>query len=355
MLRNGRAWLFISLLVSCKADSRPARNDAIAPPAVTSRPVGAENSVASLAGDTLELVSVGGRQLPDVRQPHLPCDSAGTPLLQRIVLARDSTYSGIIVHRPGCRDTLASSSDTLEYGGIYKVHGDTLTLYTDDVDEIAQTYNGVLFPDSVVPVLAEKEKAWLYSRRPGSGAAGETGIVRTDSVFLARDIDGSGKTDYVVREIKLSPIAHVRAYRIAVYLDKDPGTAKPDWAMEFDDEFGGMYQTLGKSLSMAPGVSLLDIQSSGADYDADEILVVQRGSIRQDISHGVDYGHGYLDIRQERGKVVVEATLEHLELRGTPVTSEISCKEPKWGAMQLVFNAQKGQFMPDRVVCGSPK
>lgn len=185
-------------------------------------------------------------------------------------------------------------------------------------------------------------------------AAAQKPLVRTDSVFLARDIDGSGKTDYVVRESKAGLTPSMRAYRVAVYLDAEPGTRKPSWSMAWDDEFG-IDQTLGRSLTIAPGVSLLAVQWGGADADGDVLLLVQRGRVQQEITHGVDYGDGYFDITQEGGKVVVDLAPGHLELRGKPVTAGITCKETEWSAMELVFDTRVGHFTPGQARCVKPR
>ena len=157
------ACLCIGLLASCKPERSRLDNRETSP--VTSTPLVATSHVGSLAGDTLELVSIGGRALPASTSVHLPCDSAGTPLLERKIFTGDSTYTGIIVLRPGCRDERMSSSDTLEFGSLYVIHGDTLTLYVGDGDEIFQSFNGRLFLDSVVQVAIENERARKYSRR----------------------------------------------------------------------------------------------------------------------------------------------------------------------------------------------
>ena len=181
-------------------------------------------------------------------------------------------------------------------------------------------------------------------------AAAQKPTVRTDTVFLARDIDGSGKTDYVVKESKPGPGASRRAFRIAVYLDRNPRTRKPDWSMAWDDEFG-FDQTVDNVLPLAPGATLLDVQWSGADYEGRTLLIAEQGRIRQEISHGIDYGHGFMDIRNDGGSVVVDATLANLELRGKPVTSEVLCTEPEMGAMLLVFEPQERGFRIGPVRC----
>jgi hypothetical protein len=176
LLRAKRAWPFLILLAGCQPSARPPSSGDTMPSAETlARPtngpaVTGKSSASALAGDTLELVSIGTRRLSEWRGVDLPCDSARTPLFERIVFIDDSSYFGVTADRPGCRDPLVSSSDTLLWQSIYRLHGDTLTLYTGDGDEVFQSYNGLLFPDSVVQVSIGKEHAQRYSRRHGASA-----------------------------------------------------------------------------------------------------------------------------------------------------------------------------------------
>lgn len=185
-------------------------------------------------------------------------------------------------------------------------------------------------------------------------ADGQIPAVRIDSVLLARDIDGSGKKDYVVQESRAGDVPQLRDSRIAVYLDADPGTHGPNWATEWGDKFE-VEKTLDHSLQMTRGAWLLDIQVAGSDYDGTSLLLVQRGSVREEISHGVDYGHGYLDIKQRGDTVLVEATLDNLKLRGKPLALKTKCKASEWSAVELVFDEKKRGFFPDRTLCASPR
>jgi len=120
-----------------------------------------------LRGDTLELVSIGGTVLPDWRQGGLPCDAAGTPAFERLVFY-DSSYFGIRVARPGCRDRSASSSDTVQWASAYRMYDDTLLrLYVGDGDEVEESLNGRLTPDSVIQIAVEAREAKRYVRRRG--------------------------------------------------------------------------------------------------------------------------------------------------------------------------------------------
>ena len=66
--------------------------------------------------------------------------------------------------RAGCRDSRVAPSDTAEWGSLYRVHGDTLTLYSGNGDEVFESYNGRVFPDSVVQVDIERERIRRYTR-----------------------------------------------------------------------------------------------------------------------------------------------------------------------------------------------
>jgi hypothetical protein len=101
------------------------------------------------------------------REGRLPCDAAATPALERLIFYDDSSYFGIRVARPRCQDRRVASSDTVYLEGQYQVHGDTLTLYSGGGDEIFESYNGRLFPDSVVQVSVDPIRIKRYTRRPG--------------------------------------------------------------------------------------------------------------------------------------------------------------------------------------------
>jgi hypothetical protein len=157
--------MFIALMVNCKTERPAPPNAATQRSGHSSTQSLVRSNTASLVGDTLELVSIGERQVPEWRGISLPCDSAHTPLVERIIFTDDSSYYGYTVARPGCRDERFSSSDTTVGTSIYHVRGDTLTIYSGGGDEMDQWFNGRLFPDSVVQLSIEHERARHYSRR----------------------------------------------------------------------------------------------------------------------------------------------------------------------------------------------
>src|SRR5690349_19640853 len=58
-----------------------------------------------------------------------------------------------------------------------------------------------------------------------------------DTVLVARDLDGDGNTDYIVRESRVSR-GGPRSRRLAIYLGVQPTVARAMWATDWDDEFG---------------------------------------------------------------------------------------------------------------------
>jgi len=150
-----------------QADSSPVTHSVLADSSPVTHSGVNEAHRGPLTGDTLELVSVGGRTLSDWHRAPSPCDSVPIAF-ERIVFATDSTYNAISVTLPGCRDERMASSDTTEWESLFRLHGDTLMLYTGDGDEVFQMYNGQVFADSVVQLASESARSRRYRRRPGT-------------------------------------------------------------------------------------------------------------------------------------------------------------------------------------------
>ena len=181
-------------------------------------------------------------------------------------------------------------------------------------------------------------------------ARGQQPAIRTENTLLMRDVDGSGKSDYVVRESRPGPAPQMRDYRVAVYLDRTPGPSVPSWATEWLEELGG-ETILTRSELAGPGVWLLGIGASHADATEEWLLLVERGRLREEIHHQIDYGAGFLEVRRERNRLLVEATLSNLTLRGKVASTMKTCPDTLWLAVRLVFDAKERAFAPERAVC----
>jgi hypothetical protein len=362
LIRDISSWIIAALLLACVDKSSTKKIDSIAAKSIAASSA-ATDSYAELAGDTLRLISIGGRRLPAAAGSARPCDSAHRPLSERRILASDSTYWATGVFAPGCLKGLIAAADTFSWRGSYSVEGDTLTsrgsfalvgdtLYMHaSVSGEANQFAGIVFPDSVVEIGASAGSVRRYARN--AGAAGDPtlmGRIAVDTVMLARDLDGSGKTDYVARISRLGPGLMERETRLAIYLDAEPGSRRPDWVRP-SDKLEEEEPTLSRALSIAPGVSLLDIGWSGGDASGDDVLIVEHGQIRTELSHVIDYGNGAYDVAQKGGQTVVTATLSDLELRGKPVTADIKCPDTFSPGIRLTFDAKADTFTPGAPFC----
>jgi hypothetical protein len=172
--------------------------------------------------------------------------------------------------------------------------------------------------------------------------------VQTDTVMLARDLDGNGVTDYLVRESR--PFRRMRTYsfRLVVYLDSVPASRTPQWSSGWDMEGEA---TLGDVSSLGPRGSLLQVNGNDADYTSETLLAIRDGSITAELTHGEDYGQGFLVLRRDRGTPVIEATQMHLLVRGAPVSPDLECKEGKWPAVRIRWNESDRRFVPETPRC----
>jgi hypothetical protein len=158
----------LAMVMACTSE-KPAPPNATAEQTTgSSTRMSAHSDDTSLVGDTLELVGIGDQKVPRWDGVPIPCDSAHTPLIERIIFTDDSSYYAYTIARPGCRDERYASSDTSEHTSSYAIHGDTLAIYSGGGNETFQWYNGRLYADSVVQLSIEPEQARRYSRRRGA-------------------------------------------------------------------------------------------------------------------------------------------------------------------------------------------
>src|SRR5206468_6722768 len=156
--------------------------------------------------------------------------------------------------------------------------------------------------------------------------------VQTDSVMLARDLDGNGLTDYVLRESR--PLRKTRSYtfRLVIYLDSIPASRHAQWSSGWDNEGDA---TLGEVTSLGSRASLLEVYGSDADYSSETLLAIRDGSITAEVTHGEDYGEGFLELGREGSTLILDATQMHLLVRGDPVSPELDCKTGEWPAVRM--------------------
>jgi hypothetical protein len=369
MLKRALVLFLFGLLTGCKMERATPRADPIAGAGTPASPLNAlapsapdakENQsyadYADLAGDTLQLVSIGGHGLPDAAAVPPPCDSTRTFVPREILMAADSSYWALTDSQPSCRDTVFVASVGEQYRGGYRIFGDTLFLNVKDPFSGARQFVGLLFPDSVVEVAVPSDEILRFSHRKGArGDPAAVGHITIDTLFLARDLDRSGKTDYVARESRPGRSQSTKDHRVAIYLDAKPGSRAPNWANGWDEMEIGDDQGLQAAYSIAPGVSLVDVWWNYADADGDELLVVERGGVRSELTHAVDYGQGIFSITQPAGQTVVEASLgnQNLKVGGALVSAgaDMQCPAGQMSAVRLTYDPKSGHFTAGPAHC----
>jgi hypothetical protein len=176
--------------------------------------------------------------------------------------------------------------------------------------------------------------------------------VQTDSLALARDLDGNGVTDYVVRETRPYRRGRMLYTRVAVYLDSIPASRRPRWSSGWDMEGRADF---GEVDALGARGSLLVVLGNDADYTSETLLAIRDGTIAEEITHGEDYGRGFLDVTKERGTLVVDASQDHLTLRGVPAGPELACPGDSWAAVRARWDDAARRFVPEKPRCVKPK
>ena len=170
-----------------------------------------------------------------------------------------------------------------------------------------------------------------------------------DSVLLAADVDGSGGADRLVREARRSPDEEQPLFRrLALYLDPPAsGAGKAAWTTEWDDI---SEETLTQTFPLSAGGTLLVIGTGAADADANEILLVRRGTIRLLLAHQIDSGEGDFTARAEGGRVVVTVSGDaRVETR--VVSPTIACASGEWPGSTITFESTDGRVLSVASVC----
>ena len=194
---------------------------------------------------------------------------------------------------------------------------------------------------------------WGECEQPDT--AREVITVSVDSVLFQRDIDGNGRPDHLVRELRVSSRKYTpSAHRLALYLDGSPNGRKPAWASVWD-EFDESGAALAGIWPLGKGVTVFEVTTEGGDYTGELFVLVCGGSAHEVISHDEDYGDGFLTVAVEHGRFVIDVSQSKLTVNGKPVLPEPKCSGNQWSAVHLTFDAQGNNFVPDRARCVDDK
>lgn len=106
---------------------------------------------------------------------------------------------------------------------------------------------------------------------------------------------------YVVRESRPFRNRWVHSFRVVVYLDSIPVDRRARWSSGWDTE---SEVTLGEVASLGSHGALLAVNGNNADYTSETLLAIRDGSISEEVTHGEDYGEGFLELRRDGGTLV---------------------------------------------------
>lgn len=182
-----------------------------------------------------------------------------------------------------------------------------------------------------------------------SAAHAQPPRAQVDTVLVARDLDGDGNTDYIVRESRASR-SGLKPRRVAIYLGVGPGTTRASWATDWDDEFGDEVD-VDELLPLGTSSALVAVAQPEADYVGTQVVLIRARRAKTIVSHGVDYGEGYFQLRLEGGRGVIDATQDHLVLNGKPVDGALACPDAQLPALRLVFDPRAERFVPENPRC----
>lgn len=187
------------------------------------------------------------------------------------------------------------------------------------------------------------------SASAATAAAAQQPRVHVDTVLVARDLDGDGNSDYIVRESRPSR-GGLQPRRLAIYLGVGPGMTRASWATDWDDEFGDQVD-VDELVSLGTSSTLVAVSQPEADYAGTQVVLIRARRAKTIVSHGIDYGEGYFQLRLEGGRAVIDATQEHLVLGGKPVDGSLACPDAQLPALRLVFDPRAERFVPENPRC----
>jgi len=175
-------------------------------------------------------------------------------------------------------------------------------------------------------------------------AHAQTPRMRVDSVLLARDLDGDGKLDYVVRESADTAANAPRPARLAIYVGVKPQTQPPGWASPWVPSYQG-DAALARSIRVESNAALLEVDEPADDVLGIHVLLLDRGAIREILSHAVGMDFDSFRLRETQGVITVDATPRNLVIDGKEVGSSRECRKGQHVEVRLRFDRTTRSFV----------
>ena len=171
----------------------------------------------------------------------------------------------------------------------------------------------------------------------------DTAKIKVDTTFLARDINGNGRPDYIVRESRPFWEQMVEG-RMSVYLDAAPdGKRAPHWATSWYEQLGGPIW-LDTAIAV-PGGTLAQISIAEADASILVVLHIRGSVITPAFVKDIDYGEGSLQYARTADELAVLVT-SPVVMDGQEYSLDDTgrCDKTTWPALKFVFDGGEQRF-----------
>jgi hypothetical protein len=196
--------------------------------------------------------------------------------------------------------------------------------------------------------------AFMAGAKASAQDLGDTAKVRLDTTFLARDLNGNGARDHVVRETRPFVLTvtdegdslYLYVNRVAIYLDAAPDEKRaPSWASSWDEDLGGPSRV--DTTIAVPGGHLMQIAINDADAVTLIVLHIREAMVTPAIVKQIDYGEGALTYKAARDSLIVLATSPAtMDLQGYSLDAKGRCNDmTEWPAMRFAFDTMQRRFV----------
>lgn len=176
---------------------------------------------------------------------------------------------------------------------------------------------------------------------------------RVDKVVLARDLDGDGKVDYIVRESSDTTPSAPRPARLAIYVGAKPQSVAPAWTSPWDPS-QGRDVSLERTIRVDTSATLLEVDEPADDMLGIRVLLVADGGVRELVSHAVDMEYASFRLRQTGDRITIDATPRNLLVAGKEVEVSLKCKKTARAELRLRFDRPTRSFLAMSPRCVHP-
>ena len=187
---------------------------------------------------------------------------------------------------------------------------------------------------------------------PAARTVAQSPRTRVDQVLLARDLDGDGKVDYIVRESSDTTSGAPRpAARLAIYAGAKPQTVAPAWTSGWDPSQGNDV-ALARVIRLDTSATLVEVDLPADDVLLIRVLLVAGGAVRELVRHAVGFDDGSsFRFRETGGRITIDATPQNLVVGGSDVDVSLECRKAAHVEARLLFDRATRSFVALKPRC----